>query len=477
MKKEVNGNINEFVIPVDNTIEKFRLHLQTHPRTILSAKYGDGKSYFLQRFMENEEVQEQFVFLRLFPVNYQVVENRDIFDLIKYDLIFQLFISGMIEPKEPISDKILLPWFIMTKGETLASWVSKVCGMIGVDYPEFNAAVLAMDALSTIVKWKKEYDAFKNSVEPEGEISAFLKKMDSFYLYETDVVTTFIRETIAAYKEQHPNKRVVLMIEDMDRLDPAHLFRILNVLSAQVDYAYRYGISPSKETVVGNKFGVDNVLLVMDYGNTFGVYQHLYGEDADFKGYINKFISHKIFEYSFEQEKYDYFIKYAVEETHVMEKIVREMLHLDSFVAKRLREVATAIQETKKQIIKTPRYKDINTDVELYPGFLQLMIMLRLLGETDYEIKKRVEQTIIKYPRETMAYLGGYWLTYQDRFPVEYVYVPTNDSEYSLCVGVADVHKNGTAILTDERESYKEHETPHDIQEFVQYMLEEYVAV
>lgn len=40
----------------------------------------------------------------------------------------------------------------------------------------------------------------------------------------------------------------VLIIEDLDRIDPAHLFRIMNVLSSQVDNPY-YSEVPN-----GNKF-------------------------------------------------------------------------------------------------------------------------------------------------------------------------------------------------------------------------------
>lgn len=84
----------EFVIPVDDTIEEFMKHLWAHPRTILSAKYGDGKSYFLKKLEEHNDTKGCFVFLTLYPVNYQVVENKDIFDLIKYDLIFQFIAKG-----------------------------------------------------------------------------------------------------------------------------------------------------------------------------------------------------------------------------------------------------------------------------------------------------------------------------------------------------------------------------------------------
>lgn len=48
----------------------------------------------------------------------------------------------------------------------------------------------------------------------------------------------------------------------MDRLDPAHLFRIMNVFSAHMDYGYR-SMQPIDSSLVGNKFGVSNVVFVM----------------------------------------------------------------------------------------------------------------------------------------------------------------------------------------------------------------------
>lgn len=33
------------IIPIDNRITAFTNHLYSHPRTILSARYGDGKSF------------------------------------------------------------------------------------------------------------------------------------------------------------------------------------------------------------------------------------------------------------------------------------------------------------------------------------------------------------------------------------------------------------------------------------------------
>jgi hypothetical protein len=81
--------------------------------------------------------------------------------------------------------------------------------------------------------------------------------------------------------------RSVLIIEDLDRIDPEHLFRILNVLGAHVD--------EDKNT---NKFGFDNIIAVLDYETTEHIFHHFYGAQANYKGYMSKFMSSYPFEYS-----------------------------------------------------------------------------------------------------------------------------------------------------------------------------------
>ena len=101
-----------FMIPVDEPLNDFIGHLEANPRTILSSKFGDGKSYFLQQLKENEDAREKFEFITLYPVNYQVAENKDIFDLIKIDLLFQLFCHNMLSDRVILSDIVALAFFI-----------------------------------------------------------------------------------------------------------------------------------------------------------------------------------------------------------------------------------------------------------------------------------------------------------------------------------------------------------------------------
>ena len=86
----------EFYIPIDTEITQFLLHLRTHPRTILSAKFGDGKSYFLDKFAKHSAVEEEFKIIKIYPINYQVVGDNDIFTLLKYDVLLQLLVENMV---------------------------------------------------------------------------------------------------------------------------------------------------------------------------------------------------------------------------------------------------------------------------------------------------------------------------------------------------------------------------------------------
>lgn len=117
-------------------------------------------------------------------------------------------------------------------------------------------------------------------------------------IYEEDGYTKLIRMAIEWISQDHSlngeerkAKKPVLIIEDLDRLDPKHLFRILNVVSAHID-------DSKQPDIVGNKFGFNNIVLVMDYDVTKHIFHHFYGEQACYEGYMSKFLSREPFRYS-----------------------------------------------------------------------------------------------------------------------------------------------------------------------------------
>ena len=94
---------------------------------------------------------------------------------------------------------------------------------------------------------------------------------------------------------------MVLIIEDLDRIDPAHIFRILNVFSAHFD-RHTPGVVEFETTCGGNKFCLDKIISVCDIDNIKNIYAHIYGEKTDFIGYISKFSNSKEYIYSLKEK-------------------------------------------------------------------------------------------------------------------------------------------------------------------------------
>lgn len=250
-------------IDITEKIENFETHLKNNARTIFSAKFGDGKTYFLKEYIERHK--ENTVFIVLHPINYSVATNEDIFEYVKRDILVEL--SKHEEIKEVDWDKVAKTVFnfdsLLEEGEFVFS----------------DASPLMKAALIPFRLFKK--------VDDKYAIDKFFDRFSKMQggIYEQDPFTAAIKAAVA--KIQEHNRKCVLIIEDLDRIDPAHLFRILNVLGAHID-----------EDINTNKYGFDNIIAVLDYHMTKHIFHHFYGKEANYKGYMSKFTSHTIFEYS-----------------------------------------------------------------------------------------------------------------------------------------------------------------------------------
>lgn len=139
---------------------------------------------------------------------------------------------------------------------------------------------------STIHKKYKEQDVLH---VVDDYLNGFYGKMGS--ISECDAFTCLIQKSLKQTKAKS-----VLIIEDLDRIDPAHLFRIMNVLSSQVDNPYY------SEVPHGNKFGFDKIILVMDYEIARHLFHHFYGKEANYEGYMNKFLNTLPYKFSISEE-------------------------------------------------------------------------------------------------------------------------------------------------------------------------------
>src|SRR5690606_36574201 len=138
-----------------------------------------------------------------------------------------------------------------------------------------------------IIKLYKKFEIYhaNNQTDQEKTIIDYLKEITKTAgsIKEEDFYTQLICELSSQLKS---NKKTVLIIDDLDRIDPDHIFRILNVFSAHLDHHTN-----------GNKFDFDKIVLVCDVRNIRKIYANRYGQDVDFSGYIDKFYSEEIFDF------------------------------------------------------------------------------------------------------------------------------------------------------------------------------------
>lgn len=270
-------------IDISQNIQDFKQVFENESRIIFSAKFGDGKSYFLKEFMKSyDEKKNDYYFITLHPVNYVVEENRDVIEYIKRDILFQLIKDNRIYDFKEGYDKIFDAVCNVESLFKLADFAASIIPVKGLK--EGYKALKAL--VSTIEEKLKKQDVLH---VVDDYLNGFYGKLGS--ISECDAFTYLIQKSL----EQMMAKSV-LIIEDLDRIDPAHLFRIMNVLSSQVDNPY-YSEVPN-----GNKFGFDKIILVMDYEIARHLFHHFYGKEANYEGYMNKFLNTLPYSYSIKEE-------------------------------------------------------------------------------------------------------------------------------------------------------------------------------
>ena len=397
----------DFVIPIDSAITGFFEHMKVNPRTILSSKFGDGKSYFLDKYKKTDFVSEHFVFLTIYPVNYQVASNEDIFNLIKRDILFQLMLNGMISNQVVVPNDIALWFYIQNKGQSLLSDLFSCLSAIAVPN-EYKPLIMGcMKTLKLFKDIRAKFDKFKEDYDEDALLDNFLSKVDSTTIYEDDIITAIIKRSIENYK-QRTHKEIVLVVEDLDRIDPAHLFRILNVFSAHIDYCYKNFVKPDC-TLVGNKFNLDNIVLVCDYSNVRKIFKHFYGRETDFNGYIGKFLSSIPFNYSLQEEQAKYIFGRLSVITECPVPLLQDLIGKDFFNGKTIRDVVhTIITEEKQQNKATVEYN--GHTIVLCPVMLRVLSVMRRLGWSDDGMRDIAKNVFHKSPKDFFNYIAPYML-------------------------------------------------------------------
>jgi hypothetical protein len=243
---------------------------------IFSGIFGIGKTYFLKEFFKaNEETFEVFT---LTPVNYSISNNEDVLNYIKYDLIFELLGKDIEFAKTDIPKKLSAQFYLNDNFLDTLSLLAKNAGPVGKTVSGFY------DSYAQLVNAVQEHNE-KVTIDDKKELIEYLKEINdkSGSIFEENRIIELIRTIIENINEK--GKKTVLLIDDLDRLDPEHIFRILNVFACHLDI----------DNQESNKFGIQKIILVCDIENIRKIFSNKYGQDVDFSGYIDKFFSTEIY--------------------------------------------------------------------------------------------------------------------------------------------------------------------------------------
>jgi hypothetical protein len=303
-----------FFIPYGSIVYRFDKHISNpqNERVIVSGAFGIGKTTFVRSYFEGK--QDQYVTIRVSPINYSVSSNDNIFELIKADIIKQLYVQGHIKPKHFTKISSGKAWLKYAKeqplelGKQLSEALSKLHPLIEVASAGFAGVAPLIAEVNKIDKKLKSEPRSRDAKLIE-HLEAVVQRPGSYL--EFNMISELIADVLQEIRKA--GKKTVFIVDDLDRLDPDHIFRILNVLSVHYDH-----------DIEKNKFGFDKVVCICDIANIESIFRHRYGITADFHGYIDKFYSEEPFKF----DNSDAIAAYCQDLKGVLDPSVRVVLQM-----------------------------------------------------------------------------------------------------------------------------------------------------
>ena len=419
---------NERIIPLDAEIERFKHCFENNRRSILSAPFGEGKSFFLNEF--RQAISGEYDIITLYPTNYQACENKDIFEYIKRDILLGILAL----------DDSILHSFTKPNLQIIKEVIFKSSDDIIDCIPDIRIGIFGngiqfspKDIAKTIKSIFNQYKSFRRS--NRNILNKYLDEFENEKgtIYEFDPISRLICDLVNRLKDN--KRKIALVIEDIDRIDPGHIFRILNIFSAH--FSQWDGYDDGKT----NKFDFDKILVVCDYDNIENIYHHLYGEKTDFNGYISKFSSGKVFRYSLRSKMHEYLkdcIYEYLKSDVIANLLASEIMQLSEQKGRaymyNLRKIVERIRYCEKIVITDNLYftvKDSNQHLQI-PKTSTMLLFIAICKQFDIDygawiLKPDINETK-RFPDELYKMLNLFMLmnlSSEVYYDGEHYYIPT----------------------------------------------------
>ena len=267
-------------IPIDEYKTNFDTFLgkKNNTRIFFSAPFGMGKTYFLTEFFATRG--DDYNVFHLYPVKYQIRGDVEMVEVIGADIFVRLYEGRDSDESKEIVEYLLKEKNFKQKLKYTAGSLLKCFGSMVSVTPDM------IDTIRDLLMGDGVQEIQRNLV---GIHNNFFEDL--------------VGQILSKLKEKI-GKENILILDDLDRFEPRHIFKLLNAFSPVHDHE-------------GNKYGFDRVIFVGDVDNIEKIFHHIYGKDTDFSGYIDKFFSETPYRYDMEREIHssvsDIFSKYVGE--------------------------------------------------------------------------------------------------------------------------------------------------------------------
>lgn len=171
--------------------------------------------------------------------------------------------------------------------------LSSIFSMLSSQSEKVSLGKKIFDNLTQIKNDFEKYYEQANACKIK-ELESYLKCQCNLRgsIYEEDSITILLSYLINCVQQNNKERKTVLIIDDLDRIDPTHIFRILNVFASHNDY----------QATGKHKFDFDKIIVVCDVDNLRNIFHSKFGQSVDFSGYIDKFYDIEPFNYDNKNE-------------------------------------------------------------------------------------------------------------------------------------------------------------------------------
>jgi hypothetical protein len=129
-----------------------------------------------------------------------------------------------------------------------------------------------------------------------------------------------------------------------------------------------------------NKFGFSNIVLVMDYDTTKNIFEHFYGMNANYEGYMSKFFCKKPFYYSVKEIAYEE-TKNKIYKEIGFEHVLSDFSNFNKKLKDlSMRDLARINDFDYTSLLKTTTYTEKDTSLSLELPFFKLLMYMVAIG-------------------------------------------------------------------------------------------------